>query len=212
LSSNDPLVWNNCERFLSAIGAAGWPLLKLKQVHSGNVCEVDDVTARDSALAGDAAVTAVEGSLLSIQSADCVPILIADVKARAVAAVHAGWRGTAARIAEAAVGRLSNKFGIRPSDLMAAIGPHIGVCCYEVGDDVIEAVGDPAVFERRIDWTKPHLNLAAANRRQLLNAGISDDRVLVSSLCTRCRADMFFSYRREGSQTGRMLSVIGIAP
>ena len=104
------------------------------------------------------------------------------------------------------------KCGVDGKSLAVAVGPHIGVCCYEVGDDVVEAIGDDAVFERRPEWPKPHLNLAEANRRQLVRAGVPERQIEISSLCTRCREDLFFSYRREGKGAGRLLSVIGIAP
>ena len=108
--------------------------------------------------------------------------------------------------------RLAEKFGVDPKNLVAAVGPHVGVCCYEVGEEVVEALGDPAVFESRPEWQKPHLNLAEANRRQLMKAGIPEAQIEISSLCTRCRDDLFFSFRREGKRMGLMLSVIGIAP
>src|SRR5207253_1237403 len=149
-------------RFIGAAGAAGWPILKLRQVHSGIVRDMDDTMAAGDALEGDASVTSIHGALLGVQTADCVPILIADSQARCVAAIHAGWRGTAARIAELTIKRLTEKFGVPPRDLRAAIGPHIGVCCYEVGPDVVAAVGDAAVFEQQPEWEKPHLNLSLA--------------------------------------------------
>ena len=210
--SDNPIIQTNRIRFLSAIGAPGWPILKLKQVHSGIVQVMVDTMAAGAAMEGDAAVTALEGTLLGVQTADCVPILIAESEARAVAAIHAGWRGTAARIAELTIGTLTTKFHVRAEDLTAVIGPHIGVCCYEVGEDVVRAIGDAALFEKRREWLKPHLNLAEANRRQLRSAGIPDGQILVSALCTQCRGDLFFSYRREGGKAGRMLSVIGVAP
>jgi YfiH family protein len=212
LSSPNPIIPMNRARFLAAVGAPGWPVLKLRQVHSGIVRDMDDTTAAGDAVEGDAAVTSLRGALLGVQTADCVPILIADMNGGCVAAIHAGWRGTAARIAAKTVARLSEKFAVQPKDLSAAIGPHIGVCCYEVGPEVVEAIADPQAFERRPEWLKPHLNLAVANRQQLLDAGLSADRIDATALCTQCRADLFFSYRREGDRAGRMLSVIGIAP
>jgi YfiH family protein len=194
------------------MGAPGWSVMKLDQIHSGIVCDIDDTGPASEPMEGDAAVTSLQGVMLGIQTADCAPILIADREARAVGAVHAGWRGTALRIVESTIARIAEKFTIRPGDLTAAIGPHIGVCCYEVGEDVIAAIRGAAIFERRRDWEKPHLNLAEAARRQLLNAGVPEEQIETSSLCTRCRADLFFSYRREGTRTGRLLSVIGIVP
>jgi len=200
----------NRMRFLAAIGAPGWPFLKLKQVHSGIVRDMNDTLTANEAVEGDAAVTTRQGVVLGIQTADCVPILVADSQARAVAAIHAGWRGTAARIAESAVGRVLSFPGIDAKDLIVAIGPHIGVCCYEVGEEVVEAIGDPRAFERRADWPRAHLNLGEANRRQFLNAGLLDQQIEMSSLCTHCSGDLFYSYRRDGKKAGRMLSVIGI--
>jgi YfiH family protein len=205
-SSPDPLVQMNRVRFAAAVGASGWPIMKLKQVHSAIVRDIDDTSAADEPLEGDAAVTALPGVLLGVQTADCAPILIACTEARGAAAIHAGWRGTAAHVTEAAVTRIIAKLQLDPKDLAAVIGPHIGVCCYEVGPEVRDAIGDPSVFEGR------RLNLAEANRRQLTSCGVSPDRIEVSSLCTRCRPDLFYSYRQEGDKTGRMLSVIGIAP
>jgi YfiH family protein len=211
-SSPNPMVHINRVRFLAAIGAAGWPIMKLKQVHSGIVADIDDTSAANEAVEGDAAITNLKGVMLGVQTADCVPILVSEVHGTAVAAIHAGWRGTAARIAETTILRLREKFSIDPKDLTASIGPHIGVCCYEVGDDVVQTMASPALFEYRPERLKPHLNLAAANRQQLVNAGLAEERIEISSLCTRCRADLFHSYRRDGKNTGHMLSVIGIAP
>ena len=170
-----------------------------------------DTAAANDALEGDAAVTRLRGVLIGVQTADCVPILIADARTRAVAAIHAGWRGTAARIAATTVKRLVSDSGIGLKDLTVALGPHIGVCCYEVGEEVVGAIGDPGAFERRAEWPRAHLNLGEANRRQLLNCGLLDEQIEVSSLCTHCSEDLFYSYRREGKKAGAMLSVIGIA-
>ena len=212
VSSPNPMIQINRARFLAAIGAAGWPILKLRQVHSGIVRDMDDTSAAGEAVEGDAAVTSIRGALLGVQTADCVPILIVDRDATCVAAVHAGWRGTAQRVVEKTVQRLVEKYGIKPADLLATIGPHIGVCCYEVGEEVIAAVQDAEAFERKPEWSKPHLNLGVANRNQLLKAGLSPEQIETSTLCTRCRSDLFFSYRREGDRAGRLLSVIGLVP
>lgn len=211
-SSDNPMIPINRSRFLAAAGVPGWPVLKLKQTHSSIVHDMTDTWSSNEPLEGDAAVTAVRGAVLSVQTADCVPILIADRGARVVAAVHAGWRGTAARIAQRTVEFISTKYSIPPSDLTAVIGPHNAVCCYEVGEDVVEAIRDPHAFLHRPDWAKPHFNQARANENQLIEAGISPDRIVTSTLCTQCRADLFFSYRREGKNAGRMLSIIGLAP
>jgi len=211
-SSPNPMVQINRVRFLAAIRAPGWPIMKLKQVHSGIVADIDDTSAASDAVEADAAITNLKGVMLAVQTADCVPILVSEIHGAAVAAIHAGWRGTAARIAETTILRLCEKFSIDPTELTASIGPHIGVCCYEVGNDVVETLANPAVFESRSEWAKPHLNLGAANRQQLLEAGLPEQNIEISTLCTRCRADLFHSYRRDGKSMGHMLSVIGIAP
>jgi YfiH family protein len=171
-----------------------------------------DTWAANEPVEGDASMTELRGAALGVQTADCVPILIADRSGRAVAAVHAGWRGTAARIPYKTVMDLVQEHDMSANDLVAAIGPHNAVCCYEVGEEVVEAVGDPSAFVSRPDWAKPHFDQARANKNQLLEAGIPEHQIVVSNLCTQCRADLFFSYRRDRQRTGRLLSVIGIAP
>ena len=210
--SPNPMIQINRARFLSAIGAPGWPIIKLKQIHSGDVVDVVDTTGAVDAIAGDAVVTSLRGVILAVQTADCVPILVSDREGRAVSAIHAGWRGTAARIAHSAVTRLVEGYGLQPNTLRAVIGPHIGVCCYEVGHDVATAFSDTAVIEMRPEWAKPHLNLARANARQLVDAGIPEGRIEISSLCTKCREDLLHSYRRDGKRMGHLLSVIGLFP
>src|SRR5262249_12481216 len=209
-NSPNPMVQMNRAQFLAALGAPGWPIIKLRQVHSGTVLDIDDTSAASDPVEGDAAVTSIPGIMLGVLTADCVPILIADSGGKAVAAIHAGWRGTAARIAETAAIRLTEKFQIDPSELIAAIGPHIGPCCYEIGEEVAGEIADRNAILRRPEWTKPHLDLATANRQQLSKAGIPEEQIETSSLCTKCRADLFHSYRRDGKRMGHMLSVIGI--
>ncbi len=196
---------SNWEQFAWAVGASGWPIVQLKQIHSNVVTDIVEPPASTEIIEGDASVTSLNRVLLGIQTADCVPVLIAASRGEAVAAIHAGWRGTAARISTSVVRRLAGRLRVEPGSLTAVIGPHIGVCCYEVGDDVVRAVNDPRVFKGM------HLDLGEANRLQLIAGGMSPDRILTSSLCTKCRSDLFFSYRRDGERTGRMLAVIGIA-
>jgi len=225
-------VLANRERFLAAAGTAHWPLATLRQVHSDVVHAVAD--APPEALCGDALVTRTPGLLLGVRTADCVPILLVDAKRRAVAAVHAGWRGTLQRIVVKAAGQMRMSFGTRPADLLAAIGPCIGRCCYEVGPEVAQAFS--AQFASAANWfgelrtgeepdplqwlsmappghhppKKVHLDLRAANRWQLLEAGVPEKNIFTSELCTGCRTDLLFSYRKEGPDTGRHLAVIGV--
>jgi len=211
-SSDNPMIAINRSRFLAAAGVPGWPVLKLNQTHSATVHDMKDTWASNEPRIGDAAITAVRGALLGIQTADCVPILLADRGGAVVGAIHAGWRGTASGIARRTIQMLRENYGISPSNLVAAIRPHNAVCCYEVGEDVVDAVKDDQAFTRRLEWQKPHFDQALANQKQLLAAGIPPGQIAVSTLCTQCRGDLFYSYRREKSRTGRMLSIIGLAP
>jgi YfiH family protein len=209
--SDNPAVQMNRARFLNATGMTGWPLLKLKQTHSSIVHDMRDTLAASQPMEGDGAITALAGAALGVQTADCAPILIADHQARLVAAVHAGWRGIAGGIAQAAVRRIVEAYGVRPEDLKAVIGPHNAVCCYEVGEEVVDAIQDSDAFVQKPEWAKPHLNQGLANKNQLMKAGLPETQIFVSTLCTQCRGDLFYSYRREGKRTGRMLAVIGIS-
>jgi len=140
--------------------------------------------------------------VIAIKTADCIPILLVDERRRAVAAVHAGWRGTVAGIAAGAVEAMRRRFGTDPRDVHAAIGPGIGKCCFEVGPEVAAEFGERG---------RAHIDLAAANRGRLLEAGVTPERIYTSNLCTKCRAEEFHSFRRDGAAAGRLYSFAGIA-
>ena len=164
----------------------------------------------------DGLVTGTPGLLLSVRSADCVPILLADPRANLCAAVHAGWRGTVSRIAENAVREMCAQ-GAKPENIRAAIGPCIGPECYEVGAEVRAAFGSsfrsPEVFFRPVPETDPPkylLDLAAANRAVLLEAGLKEELVSVCGLCTKCRPEWFYSHRASGPDRGTMSAFITV--
>ena len=230
-------VVENRRRFQGALCANDLQLIPLKQIHSDAVHLFDEsshVTPSDPCR-GDASITNCPGLLLAVQTADCVPILLVDPKKRAVAAIHAGWRGTLARIVVKAIGQLQMHFQSRPADLLAAIGPSIGGCCYEVGTEVAiqfqSQFPDAADFfdefrtgdePNPIQWLNKMppghqppprnllLDLKKANRSQLIAAGLRPQDIFVSDLCSACRPDLLFSYRKQGHQSGRLMSVIGI--
>jgi YfiH family protein len=159
----------------------------------------------------DASYTDRAGALLAIETADCLPILIVDPVHRRVAAAHAGWRGTVARVAQAAV-RALVAAGSEPRQLVASLGPAIGPCCYEVGRDVEEAFGESGSrFFVPGPREKKCVDVAAANRAQLEEVGLLGTNIDRVDLCTRCREDLFFSYRRDGANAGRMISVVGFS-
>jgi len=182
-------------------------LLLLSQVHGAAVVEAP----WDTMPKADAAVATAPGFLLGIQTADCLPLLLVDPRRRVVAAAHAGWRGTAAGIAAVAVAALAAR-GSRPEDVVAALGPAVGACCYEVGEELRDAFGPKgAAFFRPGPRGRPHLDVRAANVRQLLDAGLRPEAIHHVPDCTRCRADLYHSYRRDGRGAGRMISFVGLA-
>jgi YfiH family protein len=181
------------------------PLATLRQIHSDHWVLAD---GRPGCLGqGDALISDRPGLFLGVRTADCVPILIADPVRKAVAAVHAGWRGAARAIAARTVNALQECFGSRPEDLVVAMGPAICSSCYVVGPEVAQLFppSSPAVIRQGDAF---RLDLREICRRQLDQAGVRPDRIAVSDLCTKCLPEEFFSYRR-GDRGGRMLSFIG---
>jgi hypothetical protein len=231
-------VTTNREKFAAVVGASKMRLITLRQFHS-DVIYLAASSTNGEAPKADALITNTPGLLLGVQTADCVPILLADTRRHAVAAIHAGWRGTLARIVQKTLGRMLMEFGTRARDVVAALGPAIGGGCYEVGPEVAQAFAaqfSPAAewfdgpFEQLAHGEEPlwlpwltmmppghvpppprvQLDLRAANRWQLLDAGVPEKQIDASDLCTACRTDLLFSYRREGAKTGRLMAVIGI--
>jgi polyphenol oxidase len=236
-------VLHNRELFAQALratdaSATSWPLVQVKQIHSSIVQRVDAATA--TPMTGDGLITNTPGLLLAVKTADCVPVLIVDVKRRVVGAFHAGWRGTAARIVEKGIGEIRRHFGSGPGDLRAAIGPCIRSCCYTVGEEVLAEFESQFSYARELfhdvfnsnslhvkypllflnqrapghgdPASEMHLDLVEANRRQLEDAGLAADRVEVIDGCTACDTTRFFSHRAEFGKTGRMMAAIGIKP
>jgi YfiH family protein len=232
-------VAENRRRFVAAVadeadGDSAPTLVGVRQVHSAIVHAIrheDGAFERKLATAdgkavleGDGLMTAMPGIMLGVGTADCVPVLIVDVSKRVVAAFHAGWRGTVARIVEQGVSRMRLEYGSHPEDLVAAIGPSIASCCYSVGDEV-RAEFEPnfsyadklfrSVNHPEASVTKIHLDLWQANRRQLLDAGLNEAQITVVGECTACSRDArqtrrYFSHRGEHGVAGRMLNVVGI--
>ena len=199
-------------------------LVTVRQVHSATVRvlrgdEGPLATLEGKAvLEGDGMVTAVPGLVLAAGPADCVPVLVVDTRLRVVAALHAGWRGTAAGIVEHGLATMRGEFGSRVEDLVAAVGPSIGACCYAVGEEVREKFAErfgyaDELFERKTD-AQLYVDLWEANRRQLLGAGLKDAQITVVGECTACARDAagrrYFSHRGQRGVAGRMLSAVGV--
>lgn len=242
-------VARNRAEFLNVLGRDSRPrlsgrakldacLVTLRQVHSDVIHHVDAAPAEQ--LVGDGLITATPGLLLAIQTADCLPVILVDPKHRAVGVFHAGWRGTVKRIVEKGVGEMIRRFGTRPRDLKAAIGPGIQGCCYEVGEEVrtkfesqfeyaatlFREVKDSDPVRERYPLLfltarapghsegllpkKIFLDLVEANRQQLLAVGLSKKNIDASSPCTNCHPELLFSFRGEKGKTGRLMGVAGI--
>ncbi|MBI2369160.1 MAG: peptidoglycan editing factor PgeF [Deltaproteobacteria bacterium] len=186
----------------------------VRQVHGTAILPVHADVSPDGAtsrLPYDGLVTVRRDVALAVASADCVPLLLLDPVRRAVGAVHAGWRGSSQGIAQEAVAAMSRHFGTHPRDLLVGIGPSIGPCCYEVGEEVVEAFrarfSHWGRYVRPKPGAKAWLDLWEANRVQLEEAGVLPERLTLAGLCTACHRELFHSYRREG-KAGVQLSFI----
>jgi len=213
-----------------------WPIVTLRQIHSDLIHCVSGIPSKP--LAGDGLVTSNPEILLAVLTADCLPVTLVDTNRRAVGVFHAGWRGTVKRIVEKGVGEMRRHFGSRPGDLKAVIGPGIRGCCYQIGPEVRDAFESqfdyaPALFRETKETDEIHekypllfltarapghsqlpkrifLDLAEANRRQLLESGVPKKNISEITLCTACRTDILFSHRAEHGVTGRMMAAVGI--
>jgi polyphenol oxidase len=234
---DDPAAVRENRRRLVQTIAPTATLVVPRQIHSAIVHTVltPDSTQTPEGKAtieADCLITTLPNILLGIGTADCVPVLVADTRLRIVAAFHAGWRGTVARIVEQGIAQLRSTHNSNPSDLIAAIGPSIGACCYTVGAEVHaqfsaafpyadslfsnEPSSDPGTPHPGTPHPDtPHLDLWEANRRQLLHSGLDPSQITLVGLCTACTRDSnnlrrFFSHRDENGHAGRMLNVIGV--
>lgn len=238
-------VERNREFFLKELGVANgrktWPLVSLRQIHSDLIHRVDGMRLDRrplQPLTGDGLVTDTPGLLLAVQTADCLPIILADRKRRAIGVFHAGWRGTVKRIVEKGVGEMRKHFKSDPRNLVAAIGPGVQGCCYEVGEEVRTKFEGQFAYAgslfREVKESDPvrekypllfltarapghselpvrlFLDLVEANRRQLLDAGLMAKNIDTSAPCTACHTELLFSFRAEKGVTGRMMGVAGI--
>jgi polyphenol oxidase len=223
-------VAENRRRFIRAVEGenTGFALVGVRQIHSGVVEVIREgdgalegrlqTAEGKAALVGDGLMTAVPGVLLGVGTADCVPVLVVDVEKQVVAAFHAGWRGTVARIVEHSIAKMTREYGSQAEDLVAAVGPSIGACCYTVGGEVRSKFGSQFAYSEELfnDTNgETRLNLWEANRRQLVDAGVGLERIAVVGECTACTREedgtlRYFSHRGEKGVAGRMLNVAGI--
>jgi hypothetical protein len=242
-------VERNRAAFLTALGATSprasrarkqpfCPVVTLRQIHSDLIHCIHELPQQP--LIGDGLITRTPGLLIAIQTADCLPVILVDVKSQAVGVFHAGWRGTLKRIVEKGVGQMFRCFGTRPRDLKAAIGPGVQGCCYQVGEEVRTKFRSQFAYAdslfREVKESDPvrekypllflsarapghgelppqiFLDLVEANRQQLVAAGVPKKNIETSPLCTNCHPELLFSYRAEKGKTGRLMGVAGIRP
>lgn len=194
-------------------------LVTVRQNHGSDILAIDENNSDYSHFASieaDAIITNQPGVMLGITVADCVPILLYDPAKKVVAAVHAGWKGTSSRIVEQTIKGMTELFKTRPGEIRACIGPCIGPCCYEVDQPVRDRFA-----HSRAEWelcAKPSgegkwkLDMSQANRLQLIAAGVAEERIQSSDLCVCCHKELFFSYRRDGGETGRQIGFIMLNP
>jgi YfiH family protein len=238
--SSRAVIESNRRQFLREVlgEKKAWPVVTLEQIHSDRIHLVDSVPPAQ--LQGDGMITNVPGLVLAIQTADCLPVLLADPEHRAIGAFHAGWRGTLARIVEKGIGEMRRRFGTDPKRILAAIGPGIHACCYVVGEELREQFQSQFPYAAElfyeVDDADPvkrkypllfmtarapghsrlgpelHLDLVKANLRQLLDAGVPQENAQALDLCTACCKDLLFSHRAEQGKTGRLLAAIALRP
>jgi YfiH family protein len=232
-------VERNRGLFLKRLGITNVrALITLRQIHSDLIHRIEGVPERP--LAGDGLLTNTPGLLLAILTADCLPVIVVDKKNRAVGVFHAGWRGTVKRIVEKGVGEMQRYFGSDPRNMMAAIGPGVQSCCYQVGEEVRQKFeaqfayaaelfcevkeSDPVREKYPMLFLTARapghselpvnlfLDLVEANRRQLIDAGVPAKNIDASSPCTACHTDLLFSHRAEKGVTGRLMAMVGVRP
>ncbi|MBI4429876.1 MAG: peptidoglycan editing factor PgeF [Ignavibacteriales bacterium] len=197
-------VRRNRGLFFGSLGIQQSRLAYAKQCHSANAVVVHSPGSNESC---DAMITNSKNVYLAITVADCVPIFAFDTRKSIVAAIHAGWRGTADGISSTTLHTLETELNSDPHDLVAFVGPSAGSCCFEVGEDVAKRISDQFVVKRE---GRAFVDLKMANVAQLREAGMNEENIEVSPYCTICNPDRFHSYRRDKERSGRMLGVIGL--
>jgi hypothetical protein len=188
----------------------GGDKVRLRQVHGDQIVMADHQSHVQGEQAGDGLMTDRHGILMTVSTADCLPVVLIDPDRLVAAALHAGWRGTVLNISGKAVERMKRLYGSDPSSIRAGMGPCIGRCCFEVGEDVWKPIEDGYSFGHQVIYgrtgDKARVDLADLNRLQLIEAGLSPDKISRVDLCTFCHPDFFYSYRRDKMKMGNMIS------
>lgn len=211
----EDVIRKNRKELAAVVGFDGDKWVTAHQIHSTNVAVVTSADAgrgawdKESRLPDtDALITNEESICLMVLSADCVPVLLYDPVCQVSAAIHAGWRGTVAGIVKETVKIMKKMFGCRPENILAGIGPSIGKCCFEVGEEVAEAFNKEFRGNKKIVYMgrqpgKYQVDLWEANRQELTAIGVLPEHIEIAGMCSVCHSDHFFSYRRDGKKAGR---------
>lgn len=196
---------DNRRRLAKSVGFDIDRLVTGEQTHSLNIATVTESNAGMGNLDIDSRIPCTDGLItnvpdicLMVLTADCVPIIVYDPATHSCGAIHAGWRGTANGIAKVAIERMSAEFGTKAENIVASIGPCIGTCCFEVGEDVARHFArHPETIVRKTEWDRPHIDLTLSNRLQLIDAGVKCDNIEIAQACTKCNPAEFFSHRHN---------------
>jgi YfiH family protein len=211
-ADNPAHVLQNRALLANKIGIDGYKILYASQVHSGDVKVIDEEAVADGILQinpeTDAMVTHIPGICLMVMVADCVPVLLFDPVKNVIAVIHAGWRGTVQKIVGNTIAAMQTNYGSNPSDLIAAIGPSIGPCCYQVGEEVKLSVessfgSTEGYLVKQKESEKFNFDLWFSNHKQLTDKGLKVENIEVAGICTKCNSDIYYSSRASGGITGR---------
>jgi hypothetical protein len=197
-------VRSNREKFFGGLGISANNQAFPRQCHSASVLNIQTAGEYEAC---DGLVTAVPDLWLTISVADCVPIMMFDPRNKVVAALHAGWRGTVGQIVRNGIQLMKSELSTKPSDLVVYVGPSAGPCCYEVGQEVAAKFSHDVL--RNVNRSV-YLDLRKENKSQLVEAGVPEENIELSSSCTICSPELFHSYRRDKERSGRMMAVIGL--
>lgn len=205
-ADNEENIKRNFKGLLEASGFNSKKIFHLRQIHGNDFCVVNNNNIDElNGSEGDAIITSTPGIAIGVLTADCVPILVIDTKNKIVSAIHAGWKGTSKLIVEKVLEHMINKMGSDPKDIVGAIGPSIGACCFEVGEEVSHKFSN-----RIIRNNKYFVDLKKENLVQMVRCGVDQNNIVISEFCTKCNKDLFYSYRRDNSLTGRLGAFIEI--
>lgn len=205
----------NFRRVSATLGVSEDSFVRSDQVHGTAIAKITRENSGSPITETDGLITDETGVTLTTYYADCMAIMLYDPRRKAIGMAHGGWRGTAKAIGPMLASQMAEHYNSAPKDMLAALGPAIGPCCFQVGSEVVDIFESMPVLQSRADWHtvaggKPHLDLAKINRRLLIEAGIPDESIISADMCTACNVELFYSHRREQGNTGRLSAVMAL--